>query len=110
MARREEIEEYPEADRAPGCLHPRETYDLIGHKDAETKFLKAQGSNRLHHAWLITGPPGVGKATLAYRMVRHILGGTSLLATSMDIPESDNRRPAHCQSRPWQFYTPAAAL
>ena len=89
MARREEIEEYPEADRAPGCLHPRETYDLIGHKDAETKFLKAQGSNRLHHAWLITGPPGVGKATLAYRMVRHILGGTSLLATSMDIPESD---------------------
>ena len=89
MARRAETEEYPEADRAPGCPHPRDTYDLIGHKDAETKFLQAQASGRLHHAWLITGAPGVGKATLAYRMVRYILGGKSLLTTSLDIPESD---------------------
>lgn len=87
--RKAEIEEYPEADRAPGCPHPRETYDLIGHSDAETRFLKAQASGRLHHAWLITGAPGVGKATLAYRMIRHILGGKSLLTTSMDVPQSD---------------------
>lgn len=87
--RKTEIEEYPEADRAPGCAHPRETYDLIGHSDAETRFLKAQASGRLHHAWLITGAPGVGKATLAYRMIRHILGGQSLLTTSMNVPESD---------------------
>ena len=77
--RKAEIEEYPEADRAPGCPHPRETYDLIGHSEAETRFLKAQASGRLHHAWLITGASGVGKATLAYRMIRHILGGQSLL-------------------------------
>jgi len=89
MARRNEQEDYPEADRAPGCQHPRETYDLIGHKGAEAKFLLAQASGRLHHAWLVTGTPGVGKATLAYRMVRHILGGKSLLKTSMDIPQSD---------------------
>lgn len=87
--RKAEIEEYPEADRAPGCLHPRNTYDLIGHSDAETRFLQAQMSGRLHHAWLITGTPGVGKATLAYRMIRHILGGVSLLEGSMNIPESD---------------------
>jgi len=87
--RKAEIEEFPEADRAPGCFHPRNTYDLIGHSDAEARFLKAQASGRLHHAWLITGAPGVGKATLAYRMARHILGGQSLLKTSMDIPESD---------------------
>ena len=87
--RKAEIEEYPEADRAPGCPHPRETYDLIGHSEAEKRFLKAQASGRLHHAWLITGAPGVGKATLAYRMMRHILGGQSLLKDSMNIPESD---------------------
>lgn len=87
--RKAEIEEYPEADRAPGCPHPRETYDLIGHSEAETRFLQAQASGRLHHAWLITGAPGVGKATLAYRMIRHILGGQSLLTTSMNVPESD---------------------
>ena len=87
--RKAEIEEYPESDRALGCLHPRNTYDLIGHAEAEARFLKAEASGRLHHAWLITGTPGVGKATLAYRMIRHILGGKSLLEDSMNIPQSD---------------------
>ena len=87
--RKTEIEEFPESDRAPGCPHPRETYDLIGHAEAEKRFLAAQSSGRLHHAWLITGTPGVGKATLAYRMIRHILGGKSLLEDSMNIPQSD---------------------
>src|SRR5262249_56233247 len=31
--------------------------------------------NRLHHAWLITGPRGIGKATLAFRFARHVLAG-----------------------------------
>ena len=87
--RKTEIEEFPESDRAPGCPHPRETYDLIGHAETEKRFLTAQSSGRLHHAWLITGAPGVGKATLAYRMIRHILGGKSLLEDSMNIPQSD---------------------
>ena len=79
----------PEADRADGCPHPRETYDLIGHQAAEHKFLTARQSGRLHHAWLITGGPGIGKSTLAYRMIRSILGGQSRLETSLDIPETD---------------------
>lgn len=83
------IEEYPEADRAPECSHPRDTFDLIGHAQSEARFLKAHASGRLHHAWLLTGTPGVGKATLAYRMARHILGGQSLLEGSMDIPATD---------------------
>jgi len=87
--RKAEIEEFPESDRAPGCPHPRETFDLIGHIDAEKRFLTAQSSGRLHHAWLITGTPGVGKATLAYRIIRHTLGGKSLLENSMNIPHSD---------------------
>lgn len=81
--------EYPEADRAPGCAHPRETYDLIGHSAAEAQFLSAKASGRLHHAWLISGPKGVGKATLAYRMIRAMLGGSSLLSNSLNIPADD---------------------
>lgn len=82
-------EEYPEADRAPGCPHPRETYDLLGHNAAEAQFIRAKNSGRLHHAWLITGPKGVGKSTLAYRMIRERLGGQSLLENSLNIPASD---------------------
>jgi len=89
MARGFETENIPESDRAPGCRHPRETYDLIGHKPAETRFLQAEKSGRLHHAWLLTGAPGIGKATLAYRMARLLLGGQSILEGSLNIPESD---------------------
>jgi DNA polymerase-3 subunit delta' len=84
VARRPEVE-IPQADKADGCPYPRETYDLLGHERAETTFLKAEASGRLHHAWLITGPSGVGKATLAYRMIRHLLGGQSLLKGALDI-------------------------
>ena len=27
----------------------------------------------MHHAWLIAGREGIGKATLAYRLARHVL-------------------------------------
>jgi len=47
--------------------------DLIGHEEAENVLLDAWHSNRLPHAWLITGPKGVGKATLAYRFARFVL-------------------------------------
>jgi len=35
----------------------------------------AARSGRLHHAWLIAGPPGIGKATLAWRFTRWLLAG-----------------------------------
>lgn len=87
--RQAEIETFPEADCADGCLHPRHVYDLIGHAEAEQRFLQARTSGRLHHAWLISGAPGIGKATLAYRIARYMLGGTSLLENSLNIPETD---------------------
>jgi len=36
---------------------------------------EAMDSGRMHHAWLLTGPSGIGKATLAYRFARHLLAG-----------------------------------
>ena len=63
----------PEPDRAPGAPHPRDTLRLFGQNEAERDFLTAYCSGRLHHAWLITGPAGVGKATLAWRIARFLL-------------------------------------
>jgi DNA polymerase-3 subunit delta' len=56
-------------------LAPRENPRLIGHTRAQTDILHALRSTRLHHAWLITGAEGVGKATLAYRFARALLAG-----------------------------------
>jgi DNA polymerase-3 subunit delta' len=53
--------------------HPRQTTALYGHADAERTLLEAYRSGRIPHAWLIGGPPGIGKATLAYRMARFAL-------------------------------------
>ena len=52
---------------------PRETHALFGHAEAEQALLDAYKSGRIPHAWLIAGPPGIGKATLAYRMARFVL-------------------------------------
>ena len=54
---------------------PRENPWLIGHAAAEASLLDALRRGRLHHAWLIAGPEGVGKATLAYRFARRLLAG-----------------------------------
>jgi DNA polymerase-3 subunit delta' len=52
---------------------PRETSVLFGHADAEAALMASYKSGRVPHAWLIGGPPGIGKATLAYRFARFVL-------------------------------------
>lgn len=54
--------------------HPRDRFDLIPDVAAETAFLNAWDRGRLHHAWLLCGVEGVGKATFAYRAARRLLG------------------------------------
>lgn len=55
--------------------HPRNTYGMEHAEASEQAFLEAISRGRLHHAWLLTGPEGVGKATFAYRAARRLLGG-----------------------------------
>jgi DNA polymerase III subunit delta' len=53
--------------------HPRRRGTLYGHGAAEARLLWALRSGKLHHAWLLRGPRGIGKATLAYRFARFVL-------------------------------------
>lgn len=64
---------YPEPDRIEGAPHPREVVNLFGQEKAEADFLEAFTRGRLHHGWMITGPKGIGKATLAWRIARFLL-------------------------------------
>ena len=91
-------DDLPEADRAEGALHPRLTPKLFGQDAAEAEILSAFTGGRRHHAWLLTGPRGIGKATLAWRMARFLLSGADAPAEaglfgeapapySLDLPE-----------------------
>jgi DNA polymerase III subunit delta' len=86
----------PEPDRLEGAPHPRETRVLYGHSDAQAEFLRSYASGRLHHAWMLTGPKGLGKATLAWRLARFLLaapdddGGLFAApppAATLDLPD-----------------------
>ena len=66
-------DDIPEPDRIDGAPHPRATDHLLGQATAEATFLAAYNRGRLHHGWLITGPRGVGKATMAWRLARFLL-------------------------------------
>ena len=63
------------AGEPPEPPEPRKNPDLLGHEWAESSFLGVWNAGRLPHAWLITGPRGIGKATFAFRIARFVLAG-----------------------------------
>ena len=79
-------EEKPDPRDVP--WHPRRRFALHGHGDAEARLLRGFQSGKLHHAWLISGPRGIGKATFAYRLARFLLSKTKPGAPSLDVPEA----------------------
>src|SRR2546430_9332751 len=68
-------------------VHPGEPSILAGHREAEAALLNAYRSGRIPHAWLIGGPQGIGKATLAYRMARFVLAHRN--ATASDVQDAE---------------------
>lgn len=65
---------------------PRETVGLVGHVEAERRLLDAWSSGRLPHGWLIAGPRGIGKATLAFRFARFLLAHAGPEGSGSDGP------------------------
>jgi DNA polymerase-3 subunit delta' len=74
MARQPQAIDLPrDPDALDGVPLPRERLSLIGHARAEQTLLAAYRSGRIHHAWILGGPEGIGKATLAFRFARFLL-------------------------------------
>lgn len=60
-----EAEERPVADRIDGISIPEECRRIYSHEDVLKRLTASFISGKMHHAWLLNGPRGVGKATVA---------------------------------------------
>jgi DNA polymerase III subunit delta' len=92
-----------DSDRIEGFAHPRETFSLLGQDVALGRAARALRAGRPPSAWLITGPPGIGKATLAYRIARYLLtyGASDGGPQDLSVPEdSVAARQVAAQSHP----------
>lgn len=67
-------------------LDPRANPHFRGHEAAVAALHHAAMSGRLHHGWLISGQPGIGKATLAFRFARWLLAGAA--DADLSVPET----------------------
>ena len=64
-----------EVDKLLNVPHPRTNKKMFGHESSKNIFIKSLKKNKLHHAWLIHGPKGVGKATLAWKITKLLQNG-----------------------------------
>jgi DNA polymerase III subunit delta' len=78
---------------------PRETTALFGHGDAERALLDAYKSGRTAHSWLIGGPSGIGKSTLAFRFARFVLANPDPRAPEVQKAASLAVDPEHPVAR-----------
>ena len=57
--------------------HPMDNDYLVGHGDTLNNFLTAwnnHDTHPIHPVWMLTGPNGIGKATLAYKIAKMVYG------------------------------------
>lgn len=97
MARRpaSDLTELVESDRLEDFPHPRANPHLTGHRGIMAEVADAIQSGRLHHAWLLSGPKGIGKATLAWRFARTVLKHGAGVAVPADLAVDEEDRVFH---------------
>jgi DNA polymerase-3 subunit delta' len=78
---------------------PRTATSLFGHAEAESLLLAAYRSAKPPHAFLLVGPKGIGKATLAYRMARFVLAHPDPAAAEVKAATSLAVDPGHAAAR-----------
>lgn len=92
MAKSSRIIAPEETDRIDGFPHPRQSFRLVGQDEALSRISRVIRSGRPPQGLLLAGPPGIGKATLAYRIARYLLrngasnGGPDDLAVAQNDP------------------------
>lgn len=85
-----EDEERPVADRIDGIPLPSSSLKLFSHEKQMAQLAGVYASWKMHHAWLIGGPQGIGKATFAFHFARHAL----------TFPNPSDA-PNHCDPKDW---------
>jgi DNA polymerase III subunit delta' len=90
-----------EPDRLAQFSSPREVDRVFGHDEAMREFSNALRSSRMHHAWLLVGPEGAGKATLAYHFARAVLAHAEAgVEAGVDQADHPVFRKVACLSHP----------
>ncbi|MBB4064769.1 DNA polymerase III subunit delta' [Gellertiella hungarica] len=72
-----------------GAIPPPANTKLFGHAQAEAFLADSYRSGKGHHAVLIEGPEGIGKATLAFRFAAHVLANENPLAAPDHLADPD---------------------
>lgn len=80
-----------------GAVHPAANVHLYGHEAAEAFLAASYRSGKGHHAVLIEGPEGIGKATLAFRFANHVLSHPVPTAAPAALADPDPDAPAFRQ-------------
>lgn len=80
-----------------GALQPAANPRLFGHGAAEEFLARSYRSGKGHHAILIEGPEGIGKATLAFRFANHVLAHPRPEEAPDSISDPDTGAPAFRQ-------------
>ncbi|MEM6461654.1 MAG: DNA polymerase III subunit delta' [Pseudomonadota bacterium] len=82
-----------EGQTLDGAIPPARNTRLFGHDEAVTFLSKAYQTGTMHHAILLEGPEGIGKATLAYRFAYHMLTHADPLAAPASVSDPDLSQP-----------------
>src|SRR3954453_17591949 len=61
---------------------------ILGQDKAVDRFADAWAGRKVHHAWLLAGPKGVGKSTFAHAAARRVLAEAA--AWAFDLPDIDS--------------------
>jgi DNA polymerase-3 subunit delta' len=93
------LETVPESDRFGDTPHPRESYNCFGHAETERHFILSYMAGHLPQAFIVGGPPGVGKATLAWRLARFLLANPDPAAAAGEARTDLFVAPDHPVSR-----------
>ncbi|SHJ38984.1 DNA polymerase-3 subunit delta' [Aureimonas altamirensis DSM 21988] len=88
-------------DDMDGIPPPAAQLDVVGHEAAFGALTQALDGGRMHHAWLLQGPQGIGKATLAFAFARTLLASTGEdpVAVARQVAQGSHPRLIHL-SRP----------
>lgn len=80
-----------------GAVPPQLNSHLFGHEEAEAFLSRFYRSGRSHHAILIEGPEGIGKATLAFRFANHVLSHPDPATAPEELADPDPQSPVSRQ-------------